>query len=262
MDFSGKSIFITGASNGLGRTVAISFAKSKANTIILTGRNEKRLLAVADECKKFGSNVFTITGEMENKDDVERIAAFVEEKTNSKLDIFVGNHGSLGKSFQNGRNNNKFDINEFNKVMTINFESNVRFTNLLGRIMNKGGSIIFVTKMNSGVVSSYGAAFNSSKAALSMFMKCAALDLAERGVRVNSTGPGMMDTSFNNLFYDNQLIQKEELEKQGKRLPCRHKTSIQGVANSILFLASDLAVDINGTEQVVDCGHSLMLVES
>lgn len=258
MNFEGKSVFITGASNGLGEQIALSFAKSGLFLLILTGRNEDRLKSVVNECQKYCQNTIYIIGDMSNTDDLEKICSFVEEKTKNKLDIFIGNHGINSQQ----KRENDDTMNLFNYVMDVNFTSNVRLTNRLCRIMPHGSSIVFITSINSKFASLNNSAYCSSKAALSMFVKCAALDLGSRGIRVNSVAPGTMDTSFNNSKYETKEIQKQELQKIAKNLPAKHITTTKGVSNTVLFLASDLANDITGIEQTVDCGQSLILGES
>lgn len=261
MDFKGKSVFVTGASNGLGKQISLSFAQSGASLLILTGRNENRLKSVVDECKKFCQNSIYVIGDMENADDIDRICSFIEEKTSNKLDIFIGNHGIIS-SCKTGNDLSECSINSFNHVMNVNFTSNVRLTNRLCRIMPSGSSILFITSINSTFASLNNSAYCSSKAALSMFMKCSALDLGPRGIRVNSIAPGTMNTNFNISNYETKEVQKQDLEKIGKKLPIKHIATTQGVANTVLFLTSDLAADITGIEQTVDCGQSLILGES
>lgn len=263
MNFEGKSAFITGASNGLGKNIALSFAQSGLSLLILTGRNENRLKSVINDCQKFCQNSFYIVGDMSKTDDIEKISAFVEEKTKNKLDIFIGNHGIISSPPINADANlNDDNMNSFNYIMDVNFTSNVRLTNRLCRIMPHGSSIVFITSINSKFATLNNSAYCSSKAALTMFMKCSALDLGSRGIRVNSIAPGTMDTDFTSINYENKEIQNQELQKIANNLPIKHIATTQGVANTVLFLASDLAADITGVEQTVDCGQSLILGES
>ncbi|KAK8892169.1 hypothetical protein M9Y10_029392 [Tritrichomonas musculus] len=261
MNFEGKSIFITGASNGLGKTIALSFAKKGSSLLILTGRDENRLQSIVNECKKFCQNTMYVTGDMSNTDDIDKISTFVEEKTKNKLNIFIGNHGTISPQ-GTGNTSINSSMDNFNHIINVNFTSNVRLTNRLCRIMVNGSSIVFITSINSTFAASNNSAYCSSKAALSMFMKCSALDLGSRGIRVNSVAPGTMFTDFNSTKYESKEMQSQELKKIGDKLPVNHLTTTQGVSNAVLFLASDLAKDITGIEQTVDCGQSLILGES
>jgi NAD(P)-dependent dehydrogenase (short-subunit alcohol dehydrogenase family) len=90
-----------------------------------------------------------------------------------------------------------------------------------------------------------------------MLAKCAALDLCGRGIRVNSVAPGLIDTRFQSKFFSSPEEQTKQLTAIGEKLPLGRIPSTQGITNAILFLASDLAADITGTEQVVDCGHAI-----
>ena len=266
-DFTGKTVFITGASNGLGKIIALSFAMHNTSILILTGKNQARLENVIAECTVHCQNTFGIVGDMNNNDDIERILSFVEEKSSNKLDIFIGNHGiTKHQEFDqiNAENGDSIQTNymsSFDHIMNINFTSNVKLTNRLCRIMPKDSSIVFTTSIHSNFASSKSSAYCSSKAALKMFAKCAALDLGSRGIRVNTVAPGTMNTDFHHEEYDSKEKQDEQLHLLGKKLPRKHLTSLQGVANAILFLASDKAADITGSEQIVDCGQSLLMGE-
>ena len=259
MNFNGKNVFITGASGCLGGEIALSFAKNSVNNLIITGRNAGKLNQIVENCKVFCKNTFSINGDLSKVEDIDKIVEFVEKTTNNQLDIFVSCHGVPDDVKKHNVNSSEFSIDSFNHIMMINFESNVRLTNMLARILQKDGSIVYITSINNGKTLPQGSAYSSSKAALSMFMKCAALDLSSRKIRVNSVAPGLMNTSFHHHHYESYEKQTDELNKIGKQLPCKHLPSIIGVSNTVLFLCSEMAKDITGIEQVVDCGHSLLM---
>jgi NAD(P)-dependent dehydrogenase (short-subunit alcohol dehydrogenase family) len=185
--------------------------------------------------------------------DIDRIAGFVEEKSNSRLDVFIGNHGFALESAPLP----DADLSVFSTVMNMNFMSMVRLTNLLPRFMTANSAIVFVSSLNSSVPSKASSSYCCSKAALTMLAKCAALDLGTRKIRVNSVAPGFIDTPFQSKFFPSPEEQTKLLRAEGKKAALGRIPSTQGITNAILFLASDLASDITGTEQVVDCGFAI-----
>ncbi|KAH0786588.1 L-xylulose reductase-like [Histomonas meleagridis] len=240
MEFKKKAIFVTGADSILGKEIALAFAKANPKILIITGKNQNELSETEANCIKFCQNTKSIIGDMRKEEDIQSVVEFVERETKGSLDIFIGSHGSNIQSTAIS----EFDSNTFNEIMNINFTSMVHLTNLLARFMNEGSSIVFVTSTNDTKPAPLCSAYCSSKAALSMFMKCAAIDLGKRGIRVNSIA--------------SCLPSIDEIKDIGKSLPCGHAPSYQGAVNAIMFLSSDMAKDITGIEQVVDCGMSLL----
>lgn len=246
MDFLGKSIFVTGASSGIGRVVSLSFARANPQLLIITGRDAERLAAVASECSVHCPQVRMITGDMSCESDVRAVADFVERETRGALDVFVGCHGTHGGGARK--------LSDFRATFDVNFMSMVELTNVLGRFIRPRGAIVFVTSGRAARPDGARAAYCSSKAALKMFMKCCAIDLGKRGIRVNAVAPGPVDTPFRDGLHASAEERDDELRRVRATLPDRRLPTAQGVANCVMFLASDLASDITGHEQVVDCG--------
>lgn len=256
MNLGEKTVLVTGASSGLGRAISLSFAKECVRKLILTGRNQERLNQITQDCKQSCENTVYFVADMTKDDDIAKLASFVEAEVESHLDIFVSNHGYPGTELSVVP---EFDpLKNFDLVMKTNFMSHVQLTNLVARFMGQGGAIVYITSINSTLAEGGGSAYCCSKASLAMFMKCAAIDLSKKGIRVNAVAPGMLDTPFQAISFETPEKQIEGLTAIGSKLPLRRIPTVQGIANTVLFLSSDLACDITGYEQVVDCGHLLM----
>ena len=251
----GKKVLVTGASSGLGETVALECAKENVELLVITGRDSEKLQAV--EKKIEGAKVRSVVCDMSKPDDIDKLVLTVEKIVGGKLDVLLANHGIAGTSFRPVSEFTEVEFENFENVMNVNFTSMVRLTNGLARLMSENGSIVYVTSVNAQLPSKGGAAYCCSKSALTMFMKCAALDLAQRHIRVNCVAPGFIDTPFQNQFFGSPEEQTPKLAEIGRSMPLGRIPSKQGISNAILFLASDLAMDITGTEQVVDCGGLL-----
>jgi len=253
MDFSGKSVFVTGASSGLGKAIAIAVSKLKPKILVITGRSEERLELVKKEIQ---CECVICPADFSKPDEAIRVSEAVEKAVNGSLDVFIADHGYGGDL--EPVPDVKVEGN-FARVMQVNFNSIVALTNLLGKFMSENSSIVFITTLNSIFPSPCGTAYCCSKAALSMFMRCAAIDLGlKKQIRVNSVAPGFIDTPFQAPFFPNQEVQTQTLTELGKKGPLKRIATVEGIADIVLFYASDLARDITGQEQVVDCGASLM----
>jgi NAD(P)-dependent dehydrogenase (short-subunit alcohol dehydrogenase family) len=167
MDFSGKAAFVTGASSGLGETIALSLAACPVRALVITGRDSSRLSAVESKCHATCASVFAIAADMNDPAAIDHVVAFIEAKTSAKLDIFIGNHGCTVESAPPPET----DLGAFSEVMTVDFMSMVRLTNQLSRFMLEGGSIVFVSSLSSSVPSRGVSAYCCAKAALTMFAK-------------------------------------------------------------------------------------------
>lgn len=219
MKFSGRTVLVVGASSALGEVIAASFAEADASLLLLAGKDEGRLASV--QCSIAKARVCSIGCDCATDDCVQKLTSFIEENAAGKVDIVIGI--PEGKS-------DKMEL-----VMESDFMSMVRVANTVARFLTENGSVIFVT----GPEGQEGTAQACAKAALTMFVKCCALDFGERKVRVNAVSPDM-NTS------------------ETHATPLKRTVSLSGVANTVIFLASDMAMDMTGTETVVDCGACLL----
>ena len=251
----GKKVLVSGASGGLGETVAIECAREGAVVVVLTGRNTDKLKRLEQTLSN--TKAMAVQCDMSKAEEIDTLVKFVGEKVEGGLDVVIAAHGIAGTSFKEVSEFGSEEFDNFESVMNVNFMSNVRLTNGLARFMANPSSIVYVTSVNAQMPAKGGAAYCCSKSALTMFMKCAALDLAKRHVRVNCVAPGFIDTPFQNQFFGSPEERTAKLAEIGKAMPLGRIPSKQGISNAILFLASDLANDITGTEQIVDCGGML-----
>ena len=251
----GKKVLVTGASGGLGETVALECAREGAELVVVTGRDAKKLQTVEQNLSS--AKALAVQCDMAKPEDIDTLVKFIADKVEGGLDVVIAAHGIAGTSFKEISEFGAAEFDNFESVMNVNFMSNVRLTNGVARLMAKNSSIVYVTSVNAQMPSKGGAAYCCSKSALTMFMKCAALDLAKRHVRVNSVAPGFIDTPFQDQFFSSPEERTSKLAEIGKSMPLGRIPSKQGISNAILFLASDLANDITGTEQIVDCGGLL-----
>lgn len=187
MSFKDKVVLITGASSGIGADAARHLAKLGANVSVV-GRNKKRLTDVADQIKQSGSpQPLIIYGDITN--DAERI---VEQtiRRYRKLDVLINNAGIVLEDSVS-----QVNMSEFDRVIDTNLRSAINLTKLCVPHLEKTkGNVVNVSSISALQAAKNGMSYCISKAALDQFTKCAALDLAEKGIRVNSINPADIRT--------------------------------------------------------------------
>jgi NAD(P)-dependent dehydrogenase (short-subunit alcohol dehydrogenase family) len=239
----GKTILITGASSGIGRSIALECSKMGAN-LILTGRNKIRLSETFALLE--GENHQQYTADLTNENDMESLVKFLP-----KLDGFVSNAGiAKPQVLQMSK------VEDINNVFEINTLAPVYLTRLIlqKKKLNKGASLVYISSINGYNCVSFGSSiYAASKSALTGFMKVLALELASRSIRVNSINPGMIETE---LFQDSN-IGLEELEKDRLKYPLKRFGKPEEIAYAAIYLLSDATQWITGSNLLIDGGFTL-----
>ena len=241
---SGKTIFITGASSGIGRATAIECAKLGARCII-TARNEARLADTMAHLEGEGHRAFT--ADLSSDEGIDAALAAV---AGENLAGFVANAGisrPLPVQFVNRR--------KMSEIFPTNLESPILlFSALLKRkALARGSSAVFTSSINGvcggGLTESLYAA---TKAGLAGFAKAACLDCAPKGIRVNCVCPGMTETAI----LAESAITAEQLAANAKGYPLGRHARAEEVAWAIIYLLSDASSFVTGANLVIDGGIS------
>lgn len=249
MSFVQKVVIVTGASSGIGAAAAISFSKEGAN-VVLVGRNEGKLQKVKEECAKTGNDVLLVKADVSKEQDAEKIIKETVDKFN-KIDILVNNAGIVQIS---GILGDKV-LAVYDSVMNTNLRAVVHITHLaVPYLIKTKGNIINISSVagKMTVRTAPALAYSMSKAALDHFTRCVAAELAPQGVRVNSVSPGPVKTDI----MDNAGV-PISIESMAAIVPLGRVSEAQEVADLILFLASDKAIAITGSDYVTDNGSLL-----
>ena len=240
----GKTILVTGASSGIGRAIAIESSKMGAN-VIITGRNEERLKKTYYLLKGNGHGL--IVADLSVKEDIERL--------HKELPVIDGlvNCAGLTKvapfSFATR--------DSFEEVMNVNFFAPTELTRLMVKTkkIRKGASIVFISSVSGVYCSAVASAiYSSSKGAVNGLVKGVALDLAPKGIRVNSVNPGMIDTDI----FTGSAITDEQLKTDMLRYPLGRYGKPEEVAYAVIYLLSDAATWITGSNLLIDGGYTLL----
>ena len=194
---AGKNILITGASQGLGRAMALRFAREGTAGLSLVARHADKLNAVRDEVLKIAPkiDIVAIEADVSKPRDIERIVATTLAQFKGHLDVLVNNASTIGPSPM--PNLLDYPVEDFREVLDTNLIGPfLLIKNALPAMIERGGSIINVTS-DAGHVGYPGwGAYGISKFGLEGMSQTWASELEESGVRVNWVDPGNMNTAM------------------------------------------------------------------
>ncbi|MBV8377195.1 MAG: SDR family oxidoreductase [Verrucomicrobia bacterium] len=194
---AGKRILITGGSQGLGRQLALDFARAGAEALVLTARHRPALEAVRAEVLKIatGTQVVVIDADQSRPKDVERTVATALSAFDGRLDVLVNNASTIGPAPMPYLLD--YPLEDFQAVLNTNLVGPFQMIrNALPAMIEGGGSIINVTSEAGMVGYSGWGAYGISKFGLEGLSQTWAAELAESEVRVNWVDPGNMNTAM------------------------------------------------------------------
>lgn len=231
-NLSGKHILVTGASSGIGRSIALACAKMGA-TVSITGRNNKRL----DETLSLlpQGNHQALAADLTRTEDIN---ALVNQLP--KLDGIVQCAGVGSRILCKDITSEDID-----NVMHTNFEAPVLLqTSILrNKKLNKAASIVFVSSIAAWSPSIGNGMYSASKGAVISYAKCLALELAPRLIRVNCICPAMIWTGL--IFQGG--ITREDLIEDEKTYPLKRYGTPEDIANLSIYLLSDASAWMTGS---------------
>ncbi|XP_072933745.1 cyclohexanol dehydrogenase-like [Epargyreus clarus] len=250
MNFSTKVVVVTGAGSGMGAAIAENFAKLNAS-LCLIEINESNLRKVSEECEKLSkTKVLQVVADLGKDEDVKRsIDSALKEF--GKIDVLVNCAGIHGT----GRVTDPDIVEKYDRVLAVNLRSVVAMTNKAAPALIKSkGCVINISSIASRLPSQNTLPYNLSKAGVTHFTKCAALELAKDGVRVNCISPGPVKT---NLLRNTDMTESEHDQFWhviGQATPLKRVVKAEEIAELTAFLASDKANSITGSDYVMDSG--------
>lgn len=247
MEFSDKTVIVTGSTQGIGREIALKFGASGAN-VVVNGINTPEQIelakSVCDEIKESGGNADYIVGDVSKPEQTDELVKFALDKF-GKIDIIVNNAGITRDNLIM-----RMSEAEWDSVISVNLKGAFNVIKSASRILMKQRSGVIVNMASvSGVMGNAGQAnYAASKAGLIGLTKTVAKELASRGIRCNAIAPGFIRTAMTDKL-------KDEIREQYKSsIPLGHFGDVDDIANLALFLSSDKAKYITGQVINVDGG--------
>jgi glucose 1-dehydrogenase len=247
-----KVAVITGSSKGIGKAIAISFAKSKDYSGIVTNaRNQEEAEAVSQEIQNLGCKSLAIQADISKENEcIKLINKSVEYF--KRIDVLVNNAG-----FQQDTPFTETTLEDWYKVIAVDLTGPFICSREAVKQMltqdPKGGNIINISSVHQLIPKPHYLPYATSKAGIEMMTKTMALELAEHNIRANLVAPGAIQTEMNRELKEN----KTEMDTVIKRIPMRRIGNADEVANIVEFLASDKASYVTGATFFVDGGMTL-----
>jgi dehydrogenase/reductase SDR family protein 4 len=241
-----KIALVTGASRGIGRSIAEAFAREGAK-VVICGRKQDTLYVVA---RAIGPAAVPIVCHVGRSEQIQSLVTQVTREL-GRIDILVNNAGT------NVAQAPCLEIDDgmFDKMIEINLKSAFRLTQLVapGMCERGSGSIINIASI-SGVRPQFeGLLYSMTKAALIMMTQSYALELGPKGVRVNAIAPGLVQTTLSAYYWQDEARREERTEQQA----IRHLGQPAEIAEIAVMLASDRSSFMTGQTLIVDGGRLL-----
>ncbi|AKN69735.1 short-chain dehydrogenase [Streptomyces sp. PBH53] len=247
--FSGRTALVTGAGSGIGRAVALGLAAEGAR-VVVAGRRPEPLAETVRLIEEQGGKALAVPADVSGAADAEALVRAAVEHFGS-LDVAVNNAGV----FRGGRPLADLPEEDWHEQLAINVTGvylALRAQVRQMRTQPAGGAIVNISSTFGRHTSSPGAAaYSASKAAVTALSRGAALDHIGDGVRINVVSPGATETS---MSLGPGETEQERAERARATLPLGRIATTREVAAAVLYLASDDAASVVGTDLVVDSG--------
>ena len=244
MEFDGKVAIVTGATSGIGMATAFRFAEQGAR-VAAVGRKKEILSKVQRQ------NIRTYSVDLTNEQETSTFARRALEDFGG-VDVLVNAAGIIA----NGTIENT-SLADYDLMMNINVRSVMQLTQLvLPSIIERKGNIVNVSSVTGLRAFPNVFAYCVSKAAVDQFTRCAALELAPKGVRVNAVNPGVVRTNLHLNSGMNEDNYAAFVDRSKTTHPLGRIGQPEEIADLILFLASSKAGWITGTTYSIDGGRA------
>lgn len=251
MLLQGKTALITGAARGIGKGIALKFASEGANIaftdLVLNDEMAAGLEATRQEIEALGVTCRAYAGNAADFAETEAVVKKIHEDFGS-IDILVNNAGITKDGLMMRMSEAQWDA-----VINVNLKSAFNFIHACTPIMmrQRGGSIINMASVV-GVHGNAGQSnYAASKAGLIALAKSVAQEMGSRGIRANAIAPGFIETAMTAAL-------PEEVRKDWcQKIPLRRGGQVEDIANTALYLASDLSSYVSGQVIQVDGGMNM-----
>lgn len=247
MLLQGKTALITGAARGIGKAIALKFASEGANIAFTDLVIDENARQTEQEIAAFGVKAKGYASNAADFEETEKVVNLVKEEFGS-IDILVNNAGITKDGLMMRMTESQWDA-----VINVNLKSAFNFIHACTPVMmrQRSGSIINMAS----VVGVHGNAgqcnYAASKAGLIALAKSIGQEMGSRGIRANAIAPGFIETAMT------AALPNEVRQEWVKRIPLRRGGTVEDIANTAVFLASDLSSYITGQVIQVDGGMNM-----
>lgn len=246
-DLTGRVALVTGASRGIGESVARTLAQYGAH-VIVSSRKIDSCETVAQSIREDGGSAEAFACHIGEMEQIEAIWAHIES-AHGKLDILV-NNAAANPYFGPIEDT---DMAAFQKTVDVNIRGYFFMCAQGARLMKKsgGGSIVNVASVNGVNPGHFQGIYSITKAAVISMTKSFAMELGQQKVRVNALLPGLTDTRFASALTSNEAIKKQAMA----HIPMKRVADPDEMAGTVLYLASDASTYTTGACINADGGY-------
>ncbi|MSR59015.1 MAG: SDR family oxidoreductase [Planctomycetaceae bacterium] len=249
MKFAGKKALVTGASLGIGRSIAIDLARQGADVAINFRSHRDQAEQVKAEIEKLGRKALLVQADVSDQSAIEAIVAETAAKLGS-VDCFVSNAAYSDRQLMI-----EADMAGFRRTIDVTMWGAFHGVRASAQQMVKqgrGGSIVVVSSPHAVLAIPTAMAYNMAKAAIDHMARTAAIELVSHKIRVNIVHPGWIDTPGERKFFSD-----DQIDVGGKKLPWGRMGTPDEIAGAVTFVLSDACEYMTGSTLTIDGGVSL-----
>ncbi len=241
-NFENKVVFVTGSSRGIGRAIALNFARSRAKLAINASSSRQELAKTLGEIKAENPNAMGLIGDVSDYKQCENMIKQIKNNLGD-IDILINNAGISHIGLFTDMHHE-----EIKRIMDININGAMNCSHLVlsDMIKKKKGCIINISSMWGNVGASCEVVYSASKGALNLFTKALAKELAPSGIRVNAVACGAVNTQMNDI------LSSEDKAELIDKIPMMRFAEPDEIAKTVMFLACDDASYITGQVVTLD----------
>jgi len=245
----GKVALVTGASRGIGRSIALLYAQAGA-TVVLSSRKWESCESVAEEIRDIGGSAISVACHMGDLEAIDTMLESIQSKF-GRLDVVVNNAG-INPHFGSVL---EVSMSAFDKAMDVNLRGPFYLTQKSMKLMQdaEGGSIINISSIAAERTSNLQGVYSMTKKALVGATKAFAKEVGSSGVRVNTILPGIVETKLASLLFDDKEIYSQAMSM----IPMGRHAVPDEMAGVALYLASPASSYMNGACLIVDGGMTI-----
>lgn len=237
-----KVALVTGASRGIGKSIAVELAKNNVNMAVNYYKDEKEAVSVVEEIEKFGVDVIAVKADVSKFDECASMMGAIKKKF-GYLDILVNNAGAISDRTLKNMSKEQWEF-----VVRTNLDGIFNVTKNALDLVRENGRIINISSIV-GISGNHGQTnYAASKAGVIGFTKSLARELGKQKITVNAVAPGFIETYMTKKV---PFIRKKIIMAM---VPLGRPGTPEDVANLVVFLASDKAGYITGEVICVDGG--------
>jgi Dehydrogenases with different specificities (related to short-chain alcohol dehydrogenases) len=240
----GRVALVTGASRGIGAACARLLAAHGAR-VVLSSRKQDELEPVAADIRQAGGEAIALAAHQGDADSPQRLLAAVGKHW-GRVDILV-NNAATNPYFGPIEDSTPAVVD---KTLEVNLKGVLALSSAVARQMDPGGAIVNIASVNGLRPGLHQGIYSITKSAVIGLTRACAREWAPRGIRVNAVLPGLTRTRFAGALIEREAILRRALQQ----IPLGRVAEPEEIAPAVLFLASDAAAYVTGSELVVDGG--------